>query len=574
MEKTVNWIIKATDKTQSAFKSVDSKISSITKGLKTFAGFAGFATIAAGVGQFTRELVQLGSELQDASEKLGVSAEKLQVLKFAAEQTGSSFEALQAGLAFNTKLTGEATRGNEKAAEVFRLLGINANNFAKLPIDQRLGVIADQLSKVDNPAQRLDLTLKALGRGGAQLVPLLAGGAGALAGFERQLRSSNSVLTDDQVKALDDAGDAWDAFFLRLKVGGAPILTGTIDLLERMGQAASDSATFTGLVFGRETEQMLRSAQGRNRGPTRRFRRRGSSSLSPDQQSAIEGAPGIAESNAQLAAIQKAAEAAAKAQEKLTKEAVDYAAEVQSVVDDISKLSREANRAFDNRAAELNDQFRDPLETLKSQIDEVNSLWLAGAVSTDVANRAVKAYGDQYAATMDVVVDESDKVKDANERLFQELKTAANGFARDLTDIFFDSTQSIGDMFKNLANTIAKALFTQGVTEPLINAILGTGGSSGGWLASLFGGARAGGGPVSSGRAYLVGERGPEFFVPGMSGKIVPNGEGSAPPISVNLHIRTVDPQTAAQTIAANERLVTGMVRRAMERAGYRPNLA
>lgn len=31
------------------------------------------------------------------------------------------------------------------------------------------------------------------------------------------------------------------------------------------------------------------------------------------------------------------------------------------------------------------------------------------------------------------------------------------------------------------------------------------------------------GGPVSAGKAYLVGERGPELIVPGASGTVVPN---------------------------------------------------
>jgi len=43
-----------------------------------------------------------------------------------------------------------------------------------------------------------------------------------------------------------------------------------------------------------------------------------------------------------------------------------------------------------------------------------------------------------------------------------------------------------------------------------------------GWVRS--GGGRASGGPVSAGTAYTVGERGPELFVPGRSGTIVPNG--------------------------------------------------
>lgn len=38
-----------------------------------------------------------------------------------------------------------------------------------------------------------------------------------------------------------------------------------------------------------------------------------------------------------------------------------------------------------------------------------------------------------------------------------------------------------------------------------------------------FAGARAAGGPVSAGSSYLVGEKGPELFMPGTSGKIIPN---------------------------------------------------
>lgn len=40
-------------------------------------------------------------------------------------------------------------------------------------------------------------------------------------------------------------------------------------------------------------------------------------------------------------------------------------------------------------------------------------------------------------------------------------------------------------------------------------------------------GTRAGGGPVIRGTPYLVGERGPEMFVPSQSGTIVPNGRGA-----------------------------------------------
>lgn len=57
------------------------------------------------------------------------------------------------------------------------------------------------------------------------------------------------------------------------------------------------------------------------------------------------------------------------------------------------------------------------------------------------------------------------------------------------------------------------------------------GGGGGGGLGSIFttllgSPGRATGGPVSPGRAYLVGERGPELFVPTTSGQIAAGGAG------------------------------------------------
>lgn len=58
----------------------------------------------------------------------------------------------------------------------------------------------------------------------------------------------------------------------------------------------------------------------------------------------------------------------------------------------------------------------------------------------------------------------------------------------------------------------------------------GNGGGGGGFLGSIlsvvgsiFGGPRAGGGPVTGGRTYLVGEHGPEIFTADRSGTIIPN---------------------------------------------------
>ena len=55
------------------------------------------------------------------------------------------------------------------------------------------------------------------------------------------------------------------------------------------------------------------------------------------------------------------------------------------------------------------------------------------------------------------------------------------------------------------------------------------------WLPTIAG-ARANGGPVSSGRTYLVWERGPELFTPSLSGNIISNGDmGGSGAVSINI---------------------------------------
>jgi hypothetical protein len=72
-----------------------------------------------------------------------------------------------------------------------------------------------------------------------------------------------------------------------------------------------------------------------------------------------------------------------------------------------------------------------------------------------------------------------------------------------------------------------------------------------------FNGPRAAGGSVMGGGAYLVGERGPEMFVPRMSGTIVPThrlGGGSTININVNAGLGTDGAQVGREIVAAIRR--------------------
>ncbi len=74
-------------------------------------------------------------------------------------------------------------------------------------------------------------------------------------------------------------------------------------------------------------------------------------------------------------------------------------------------------------------------------------------------------------------------------------------------------------------------------------------------LGSIFG-KRAGGGPVNSGAPYLVGERGPELFVPSMAGQVVPSYAMSGTSTINNYNIQAIDVKSFEERIMGSNRAV------------------
>lgn len=121
-----------------------------------------------------------------------------------------------------------------------------------------------------------------------------------------------------------------------------------------------------------------------------------------------------------------------------------------------------------------------------------------------------------------------------------------NGFFEAMKGNFRGLADSFGDMAQAILQHIAKFLTSQLVAKffGAIGGLFGGGSGGGGftpqftWGSSLtLAGARAGGGPVDYGRAYLVGEHRPEVFVPDRPGKIMNADSAKAQQPIVNINI-------------------------------------
>ena len=110
-------------------------------------------------------------------------------------------------------------------------------------------------------------------------------------------------------------------------------------------------------------------------------------------------------------------------------------------------------------------------------------------------------------------------------------RNAGNMIASGFEDAIF-SGQKLGEVIRSLGMDLMRMVFQQTVTAPLAKGI----------STAILAGFRAEGGPVNAGRPYMVGEKGPELFVPHSSGSIVPNGamgssSGGTGGVTVNYNI-------------------------------------
>ena len=141
--------------------------------------------------------------------------------------------------------------------------------------------------------------------------------------------------------------------------------------------------------------------------------------------------------------------------------------------------------------------------------------------------------------------------------------------------------------FKSLANSIIADLIRiqiqNSIMKPLAQATSGMSlsgmfSSAGNFLSGLF---KADGGPVAGGQPYIVGEQGPEWFVPNGAGTIVPNGKSpSTPvgsdtstataqaPININFSVRAMDARSFQSAMVQNKAVVVGIVNQALNMRG------
>lgn len=236
------------------------------------------------------------------------------------------------------------------------------------------------------------------------------------------------------------------------------------------------------------------------------------------------------------------------------------------------QIERDASDAGERRFAQIKRQIestRTPLEVYIDQIKEYNE-WLEQSEInqeqwTRLTDKAYEDFNNKLKKTDDILEDIRDGFKSLGASIvdaFMSGKSAGEMFKSVLIDIFKRmATKQFNQLFDMLAPQ-GKGLFGfaggfLGGGASLSDLSAAGGGSN--FAALAASGFMADGGPVQSNEAYVIGERGPELFIPNASGTIVPNHMlmGGNQTVNYNgpyiANMQAIDTQSAAQFLAKNK---------------------
>jgi len=159
------------------------------------------------------------------------------------------------------------------------------------------------------------------------------------------------------------------------------------------------------------------------------------------------------------------------------------------------------------------------MQELKARQDELNASWEYGA------GKALDTYLRQ--------------VQNVAASAEQLMGNAFRGMEDALVRFVTTGKLSFSSLMSSIAADMARMLVRQNITGPLGSFLSET-------FKGLFGGGKAGGGPVYPGQYYVVGENGPEVLVPNTAGTVIPNA-GTAAGASGAISVQVVNngtPQT------------------------------
>ena len=580
MAENVKITISALDKTKKGFGSA-------TKGLKAVAGAVLNAKTAivglvgaAGFGALIVSSLRATDTLSKTAQKIGTTTEALGALRYAADLTGVSTQTMDMALQRFTRRTAEAAKGTGEAKGAIKELGLNARELNRMPLDERMIVLADAFEGVKSESDRLRLAFKLFDSEGAALVNTLSQGSDGLKAMLGEARALGLAMSTNAASGVEDANDA----ITKLLSLGRGVREQFTAALAPAIESVVTSLTEFFEAIAKDEGGVEKWAQGLAKGFLRsiativRSLDTGLTAMASFVSSADEFFSAF-EKRAQTSRVDHLRKQLSELGQEIVNLQKGGALSMADIL--LGRDLKSKSRQFEDLeyqailAERKLQEMGKPIannglgEFFDETLAQIEKLQEAIGADSQGRNPLLGKTEENLNSVQQAFKDWKETVKDTDEIVRSFTTNALDGMTDALT-AGITGAASFADAMKSMAKSVVDSLIKMLVQKYIVDAAFGfitssfgTGGSgstgsgmtAGGGLGmgQDYSATAAIGGSVNRGQPTLVGERGQEVFVPNQNGAIIPNnklGGGGGVVVNQTINVTTGVQQTVRAEIA------------------------
>jgi hypothetical protein len=226
-----------------ALDSFGRKVLSVRSAVAALAG-------AAALGVLIKQAIDFADNIGKTSKAVGLTAETLQELRFAARRSGLEVEQLDRGLIKFIKSVAELkTRTSSElnlALKDFNSELVDSLKNSKNQ-EEALRLVADAIKNASSETERAAIASAAFGRVGPLLVTMFRDGSGGIDDFARAARNLNAVLSNETVAASEVAADAIGDAADALRIAGTRAALAAVPAMTDLARVFTDPEFIDGV---------------------------------------------------------------------------------------------------------------------------------------------------------------------------------------------------------------------------------------------------------------------------------------------------------------------------------------
>jgi len=579
-------VISVFDRTQRALRGIRKAFAGLAKvffNLKT-------AILAAvgggGMGLLIARSLQATDALAKTASRIGTTTEALSKLQYAGALAGVETNTLNMAMQRFVRRTAEATRGTGEAVGAFRALNLNASELQQLPLDERMRKLAGAFKTLKTEEEKLAVAFKLFDSEGTAVLNMLKQTDAEMEQVFDEAKRLGLVMSTEAAQGVQDANDA----FLRLQ----SLFTGLVK------QMTAGMAPALELLVTKFQEYILE--QGEAQGGIEAFGRYLAGEFLTGVRNALIGLQGLANAGIEIINTFNRTRRALAATFSIGKADPNDIQELQTQIDQIDDMLAGGIGGTLNRIRLFGDggvvdflseeELRAERAKIVARLNELGAEvpqdlkpfdWTSWIIKPldDAINeittpvKGVTSAFDELEKTMppptafETFIENLRRTRQEAGDLRPELDKLGNqaieGLGRSFTAAI-TGAEKFADAIRNMAKIVIDSLLQMLVQKYIVDAafgaltsafdsksaptFIGSTGIEFGPAENYVGKAR--GGPVTGGRPYIVGEKGPELMVPGTNGRVVPNNQmgGGGVTVVQNINVTTGVQQTVRAEIA------------------------